>query len=370
MKRTIKEHRRRSLLFSLLAFILVFSAVVPSSAVASSARTITVDSATKYTNVHSLNETGFEFTLKLQDDKKWANDVKDKEQLLVDGIQANQEVAKWEEYKRNHAIHIKKRSASPASDIFTNANRTELTLVFPQDAYYDLTSNQSMAIAINAALIEEWPGQVSPVNFMIYAKPQIALGGSITTDTTLGDIEIGGKVIELRLLNAQWNEEYLTRITNFNTLLDSFRDTEMPSGVWDVARALKNTDPNQVISYSEDKRTLKLTLPPVANTVTENITVTVPREFYSIEKVDVNGVLSVSGTEIPGNKISSTAVEIHIGSAAIPAMEPIEDLEESHLRTSHVPFHPLSTLTFKLKNAEWAVFTKEKKQLLLDSIQA
>ena len=238
MKKMKNKDRWRIVSFPLIAIMLVFSTVSPTLAIAADETVTTVTLDKKYTTVSDINKTGFILNLKLAYGKEWATDILtnvEKKKILLEAIIADQEKEEWDKFKKNITVEL------------NPLDRTELVLTLPSGKDYKATENQDVTININPVLIEKWPGEVTPVNFTIFAEPNISLGGSITKDTALNNIQKGGKVIELQLLNAKWNEQYITKITNFNVLLDSFKDSSV--GVWDAAKTLKNTDPNKTISY-------------------------------------------------------------------------------------------------------------------------
>ncbi|PIC68051.1 hypothetical protein CSV78_04470 [Sporosarcina sp. P16a] len=355
MSKMKNKDRWRIIFFPLIAIMLVFSTVSPTLVVAAGETITTVTLDKKYTTAADINQQGFILKLKLENGKEWATDIltnAEKKQILLNAIIADQDKEQWEKLKKDITVQ-----ENPT-------DRTELILTLPSGKDYKVTQNQNITININPVLIENWPGEVTPVNFTIFAEPQITLGGSITKDTVLNNIQKGGKVVELQLLNAKWDEEYITTITNFNTLLDSF--TNSGAGVWDAAQALKNTDPNKTVSYSNDKRTLLLKLPALNSSYAGIVKVQVPKLFYKVENVNSEGIISETGTEITGDKISGTPVMFTIKQDATPTMNIEGTLLEKDIKDTIVS----PKLTFKLENAKWALSSVEKKMLLLDSIQA
>ncbi|PIC86130.1 hypothetical protein CSV72_09960 [Sporosarcina sp. P20a] len=355
MRNMKNKDRWRIIFFPLIAIMLVLSTVSPTLAIAADETVTTVTLDKKYTTVSDINKKGFILNLKLANGKEWATDILtnvEKKKILLDAIIADQEKEGWDNFKKDIIVQLKP------------LDRTELILTLPSGKDYKATENQDVTININPVLIEKWPGEVTPVNFTIFAEPNISLGGSITKDTALNNIQKGGKVIELQLLNAKWNEQYITKITNFNVLLDSFKDSSV--GVWDAAKTLKNTDPNKTISYSDDKRTLKIKLPALNSNYIGNVQVEVPEVFYTVESVNSEGIISETGTVITGDQISATPVTFTIKSDVTPTMSINGTLQEKDLRN----VSPSPKLMLKLENAKWALSSAEKKNLLLESIQA
>src|SRR5690606_20388752 len=117
--------------------------------------------------------------------------------LIKEGMIADIAKDNWNTYKKG--IKIKQ-----VNDDIADENRKTLTLLLPPSSTYKIPSNQKITMNISSSLIEDWPGTVETVEFEIKAKPRISLGGNITKETTLKDIQKGGKVIELKLVNAVW----------------------------------------------------------------------------------------------------------------------------------------------------------------------
>ncbi|WP_301107715.1 hypothetical protein [Sporosarcina sp.] len=365
----------KTILYPLLAAIIIFSTTMPGLAMAIGGGETQVNITTKVglgPDPKIITEqkikdasTGIEVELKLTDEK-WASDVLSKKQLILDGMSADIETSVWNKYKKD--IYIKEKDGD-----IEDSTRETLTLVLPNNptTEYKISGNQKITINLSPSLIENWPGTVQSAEFIIHATPRISLGGSITNGTTLEDLQKGGKMIEISLLNATWDEAKISQITYFNEFLKSFTDG---SGQWDVADKLKNTDPNKVVSYSDDMRTLKLKLPAYSDIShvgkaffqLNKSSLNPDTTFYIIDKVNINGYVDmVGGEELTDHNIDGTDIKFGISNVGTPSLvvDPIDTtFREDQLKADQ------NTLKLTLNNAKWDIGTPQKKLVLIDSL--
>ncbi|MBY0221606.1 hypothetical protein [Sporosarcina aquimarina] len=376
MKSTNHHKKRwRTILIPILAVIVMFSTTMPGLALAVDAGETEVKSATKVNGSaaiiteQKINSASSSIEVELTlEDEMWASDILSKKQVLLDGISADKEMSIWDDYKSN--ITIKKNSSG--QDILDDVNRKTLTLVLPNNAsnlspFYEIAENQTITIDLSPILIEKWPGTVQSKEFTIYATPHISLGGNIEKGTTLADLKKGGKEIEVSLVNAAWDESKISEVTHFNAFLESFT---INSVTWDVAKNLKNTDPNKVVSFSDDMRTLKLKLPPLPNIVEFgevsfklNKSGSVP--LYIVDKLDLDGNVDMTnGEELIGHSIDTEPMEFKISNPGTPSLDitPLSTSKEFELKTNS------NTLQLTLHNTKWDVGTEAKKRVLIDSL--
>ena len=107
-------------------------------------------------------------------------------------------------------------------------------------------------------------------------------------------------------------------------------------------------------------------MPSLNSNYIGKVLVEVPKVFYTVESVNSEGIISETGTVITGDQISATPVTFTIKSDVTPTMSINGTLQEKDLRN----VSPSPKLMLKLENAKWALSSAEKKNLLLESIQA
>lgn len=295
----------------------------------------------------------------------WASDFENnnnKKELLLKGLTANVDQGVWNGYREGINLKI-------------SSDKKTLTLKLPKDEFYKITNNQTITVDINPVLVEDWPGYIMPVEFTIYAKPRISLGGTIMNSTFIGDIQKGGKEIELSLVNAIWDEDKISKITNFNEFLNGFNlcideeNTACFSEVpWGMAKELVNTDPNKVVTYSDDKRTLKLKLPANPGAIyTGDVRFKLPNsvEFYKVDEVQPNEANAEFEYGLTGTEIDNEVEEFKIISRVEPSLSlSLNESKESEIKRE------TTNLTIEIAGTTWAIDSAQKKQLLIDSLVA
>ncbi|BAQ09967.1 hypothetical protein OXB_1496 [Bacillus sp. OxB-1] len=356
---------RHWLTMPFIAILLILSTVLPSLAEAAELQDISIVMEIQDSNGNKIllteekmrnSDINFVFTFSDQQ-REWAGDIAGKKDLV---LSAFGELA-------NHLV---------VEDI-TVMDGKKLTVEANANASYSLTDNMTYTINFSPALIANWPGKVSPIALQIFAKPHLSLGGSIMNGTTLESIQKGGKTIELQLVNATWDKDTLSLIENYNQFLKGFKFKGINGNVedWDVAEYLVNTDPNQVVSYSNDMRTLYLKLPAVSD-ANHNGNITFDQsqlkangvQLYTIDKVNLDGQIDETGAEIDGDSVSNGTFVFSIQKQDVPTITLSEFvLTEQEIRNAGTNG---ITLEVFLDNARWATLSKEKKLLLIDSLQA
>ena len=372
MKST-NHHKKRwkTILIPILAVIVMFSTTMPGLALAVEAgetglgiktfvndgtdfkeATITEDM------INKANANRLTVELSLAGDKIWASDIASKEDVVRAGLHAITDGKKWDEYKKNITISV-------------SSDRKTLTLTLPEEDPYKIEENQTITVNLSPVLVENWPGTIQSVDFTIYAKPRISLGGSIEKYTTLADIQRGGKEIELSLLNAIWDESKISNITDFNQFLRSFT-IDGNRTPWDVAEELRNTDPNKVISYSDDKRTLKLKLPAYPDVSYANKVLFKLQNkdedgntnlLYKVDQVQPDALEAAFG--LNSQLIDDTTLNFLISNQGISSLDvSLSSSKEVDLKDKDKS----NTLTLTLTNTKWKVDTDAKKQVLIDAL--
>lgn len=333
----LTRNKTTKFIYSFLAFLLIITTVLPSTTLAAEGESIGVSltnsgNAITEAGINSIEQT---VTLTLAD-QKWASDIDEKLQLIKDLMVSNVEKEKWNEYKETHIAIIK-------------STDTELLITLKQDANYNIKENQEITLNLSAALIENWEGQVETKSFTIYAKPELNLGGTILT-ATAEDIQKGGKTIELNLLNAKWDQGVLSTITKWNELLDGFDG-------WSAIDTIKKADPNTVISYSNDNRTLTIKLPPITGniiggTVNYNV-LALTNQFIIDPSLDLGSTL-YSGDSISFDVKAKSDLNVDI-----------TKFDEAQIKSGN------AEIVLNLTNVKWVSdLTLDKKQALIDALVA
>ncbi|MFJ8064799.1 hypothetical protein ACIQYS_09215 [Psychrobacillus sp. NPDC096426] len=328
--------------YSFLAFLLIFSTLTPFGAKAAgevevgiTANDITEENITLGTQ---------KIVLTLPEGKSWVNDGSHFTRLnvLKDSMNADIDQAVWTSFKA---------LISETNVVLSDSNKV-LTLTLPGIAY-SITNNQNIKINLTGALIENWEGTVKPVEFTIYAQPEITLGGSIL-NATATDINTGGKTIELNLLNATWDTQILSTWTELKKVLNMF---EVNSSPWQLVEELSSADPNKFLSFTNNNRTLKINLPSTPITINEDTVVFNPATLAAYIKMDIVG----TNLKTPG-----TDLQFIIKPATTGTITPsVSNLTEATINT-------LSTATISLllpSGVLWNNLDDAKKDLLINALQ-
>ncbi|MCP1143696.1 hypothetical protein [Lysinibacillus endophyticus] len=289
----MKRNKPMKWLYAFLAFMLVFSAV-PFGGVSADTFDVEIDinpgTTEDYITEEGIKSSDQIITLKLPSGKKWV-DVSDKQNLIRSIMVSDVETNNWEMYKKSITATV--------SDEVTGDNRI-LTIRLPKSTNFNISKNQKIKINLTSALINEWPGEVNPKEFTIYAQPELNIGGTIVNASAN---ELSGKTIELSLINAHWNENKFDKWISdssdgidLKTYLEAFKISGTTK-TWPVIDTLKNSDPNNFLSFKDrdnngsNPRTLVIKLPTITQTVkSEEIEFTVPEPlvlnqpgFYEVE---------------------------------------------------------------------------------------
>lgn len=349
----------KPVLYNFLVILLVLSTIMPSMAFAATeddvlrelivTPTFGSDPATRITEQEIANSDEAEgaviktLTLTLPEGIGWANDIitVGKKELIRNSMVVSGDVAAWDLYKGK--IGIAKVVDEPR----------KLLLTFPKFTEFKLTDNQKITMNFSSALLEQWPGTVLPIELDLIAKARISLGGSIQAATTIESLEKGGKVIELTLLNATWNQSKIKTGDGLNDLLDKFTAVE-PSMKWDLAQKLKLEEPNNVIKFPTEQ-TLQIIVPalssPTGLTHTGDVNFKLDASFYTVEPSDV------------GDLIAGKELKFTINASDVPSLV-ISQLEEKELVNTG------SSLTLTLTNATWSIDSGGKLEKGLALIDA
>ncbi|MFC5589092.1 hypothetical protein ACFPRA_09345 [Sporosarcina soli] len=352
----------RNILLPLFTFMLVLSTVLPSVALAAEGGLIEVELDTNPTIITEakINNDGFKVTLTLSDlNRKWVSDVdsQDKKTLLIDSMTVDNNPAAWNKYKDD----LKQKLA----DVTVVVDDQKLTLTLPASSVYEISQDETITMNLSPALIENWPGQVTPVTIDIYADPQISMGGSVMSSVTAEEIRKGGKEIELKLVNATWNETEFYEMAKLKTFLDQFGNTPI-----DIAKYVNLANPNDVIEFP-NPQTLKIKLPAIpyigtGGVVTFNPVPLLPPNgnYATIDKAK-DGTTSL-GDDI--NEISPMSFDIKPSTASSLEIttNPNPITEENVIAGNQ------ATITLKLSgSAKWdSNLTNAKKNALIDALEA
>lgn len=255
----------------------------------------------------------------------------------------------------------------------SNTDPGKLIVTLNTKSDYRITSNHQITMSLSPALIENWEGTVKPLSFMIYAQPRILLDGSIIEQTTTEDLRKGGKEIEIELVNATWiDEDALKTLGGLDIILDAFY---VGNDKWKVAQYLKLVDPNTYVSIQNNNKLLKLKLPPIQNADNYNQLGGVefkPDLDTNLETIDFNDLYLIDNVDDKqmGTSLikSSDPLQFNIKGYALPSLTlSVESLtEEDILSTS-----PGNLIKLELQgDVKWNIDTKEKKQVLIDSLLA
>ncbi|MBB4823240.1 hypothetical protein HNO89_000458 [Sporosarcina luteola] len=281
-------------------------------------------------------------------DRDWAR-VLDKS-LIIQSMVADVENDKWTEYKKK------------ITEDLIEVDGKKLTIKLPNDVY-SITQNQKISFNLNAAVIEDWPGTVSvvPASFTIYAKPELSIEGTIKNGTTIDDIRKGGKVIDLVLLNATWNQNEFVNQTRLYEFLEGFNDGS--GGIWGVVGQLKKNDPNLVYEFINDS-TLRIKLPAIPNYPNADEVISfqlddgIARAYYTIDSVENDPISS-------NLMIKSDSFSIHKGTMDSINAELVlhTSISEKSIRTTNT-----DTITLRLSGGvKWNIGNDAAKKVLIES---
>ncbi|MDR7000988.1 hypothetical protein [Neobacillus niacini] len=360
MKLKNKDRSRlRMTMSALFVFMLLFYTFIPYTG-AKAAGEIRINPVTQVNGSNSIvteksinGSDTIQLNLTLDNNLDWAHDFASerKDQLVINSMEADIDNSDWNTYKTGNVL------ASVSSD-----NKT-LTIKLKNDAAYNITNNQTVSMNLSAALIENWEGTVAPVSFTIYAQPKITMGGSIMNNTTKGDLIKGGKTIDFNLVNATWDQTKITQLGGLNQILDQFY---CGTDRWYVAQYLKLVDPNNYVSFENENKTLRLTLPAIPDSkITQGNITFQPNETtdklsgtYNIDSVggdigilDETGALgfSIDTTDTPTLSVTTSMTEQTITSGSASKLI--------------IELNPASTVT-------WDLATVDKKNALIDALVA
>ncbi|MEK4406330.1 hypothetical protein MKZ26_18390 [Sporosarcina sp. FSL K6-6792] len=381
--KTIKNTKKRlsTILLPLFAFMLVLSTVLPSMTFAADGGTIGVTLETKVGTSKVITEgkinssvDDIQIVLKLTGNK-WVAGIDSNTELksiLLQGMTTNQKPGMLS-LLLNSVIAI------------TGGGTDTLTITVPKQSTYLIEDNQVVTMDISPVLIENWYGSVEQVNFTIYAKPKISVGGSILNSTPT-DIQKGGKAIELNLINAKWDETVVRTISGWNSILDAL---ETPGGtVSNIAKELKKENPNNVVYLVNGDRTLRIVLPAFPSGLDAEVVT-----LKSLKLVDVVSSLNngITFDEVENEKIGNTltevigqmtfnikpstasSLEIITGLSPIPIPIPIQkQIDEAEIKSQPLSTTLYPTIVLKLNgNAKWdSTLTDQKKNALIDALVA
>ncbi|RUL49813.1 hypothetical protein [Lysinibacillus antri] len=359
-----KQNYLFKVLSSFLVLVLLTFTVLPS---VNSAATIEVNLEQQVNNnlgvkigdiitEEKINDIASTDTLKVilkLNGNQWASDIATKKQLVIDSM-VTEEKSELQKIFNSTGVNL------------TSPDTLELTLT--KDTSYNIKKNQTITMNLPATLIENWEGQVTPVSFTIYAKPEVTVGGSIL-NATKDDLIKGGKTIDLNLLNAKWNITNtggMITITGLNKILDQFKIN--PTTQWAATQYLKSIDPNTFVSFANENRTLRMTLPPIPANKVDTGAIT----FDSVD----------GGTTPPTSNISSTyIIDTVIGSPLLyesadeNASKSFTIGASTGLTISNTSESAIvggtSNITLTLTDGSWATpLDPEKKKVLIDALVA
>lgn len=234
----------------------------------------------EYLTEQLINDKGFEIVITLPGEVTWANhligngDVENEsdgnellKSLLLDSITATPHSEEWDQVLEGMTI----KKIEHASE--QNGTQEALTITVKalvggngEDGNgYNIDANQKVTINLKPALLENWTQSIAPYTFDIYANPRAFIEGSITTATP-EDIRKGGKTIQIRLLNATWNEGAIETAEGLHSLLDLFDgedgedEGELKKQWTEVIDAIKYDLP---VRLKNNDTVLEIVLPPV-----------------------------------------------------------------------------------------------------------
>ncbi|MED4454494.1 hypothetical protein [Metabacillus fastidiosus] len=360
------QSRLRKMMLPILAFVLVLYTVLPYIGVFAAGEEIKVDLETRVTKAdNSVSKIITEEKIRVTSDtieliltlgnNEWAKDINTslKKQLLIKNMTADVYQAEFEKLLDESLI------------VYDPNVPNKLIIKLKNDNSYKISQNQIITINISSALIENWEGQVAPISFKIYEQPRIFVDGSIL-NAAVDDIKNGGKEIRLNLINAYWNKEKVTKLTELNKILDRFVYSN--NTPWEVVEVLKLKDPNTYVSLEDNDRTLKLRLPAISKIINPGtvefksfVSTDLQRDnLYTIDKVD--------GIEIESDLIESTdenySQKFTIKSAVNLTNTP-ENLTESNIKNNSS-----AKIDLKLTGVQWKIDTPEKENVLIDALIA
>lgn len=327
-------------LYSFLVFLLIFTTLTPSG-VQAAGETIDLTLNREYVTVEQLNDTTSEVILiNLPSTKKWKKSIANNVTAVINSMTASKYSKEWEAYKKTTGNITLTR---------VNDNQLKLTL---KKGKYNIAGNQEITMNITPALIENWPGSVNPVNFTIYSKPQISLGGTIF-NASATDLHNGGKTIDLNLFSAKWIPSSLETWTELSKVLNDFK---VDGSTWSVINELKLTDPNKFIKYLNDNQTLRITLPPIKGAISD---ATIGYKINATKgiKQGTHYVTTNYGVKLhEGNPVEFTVY----GESDVAVTS---NLDEKTINTSSD-----GTIELTLQNGTWGEIDTYKKNLLIDAL--
>ncbi|SOB90791.1 hypothetical protein SAMN05880501_101212 [Ureibacillus xyleni] len=352
----MKRNKTMKWLYAILAFLLVFSTITPFNVTAAGGITVELDQQDLITEERIVAGNQI-ITLDLPDDKEWVKNASNnlsKLDVLISSMVADVDNDKWEEYKNTPGNITATVSSSDGSNDL-------LTITLKGDASFKISKNQTITINLTGALIENWPGEVEPVEFIIYAQPEISLSGSVQEASAS---ELKGKTIELNLLNAIWDEDKLKVWTNLGPFLDRFKDKD--GNTWDVVEdTLKKSDPNDFLSFEDNSHILKIKLPTILAIVD---TKTITFDPGDGDDLKVAGYISM---ENDGDLLNKGSLSFKINQANSGNLDPSDsvNLTEKAINNNEPS---TTTITLNLPNgSSWNNITndKYKQELLIDSFK-
>lgn len=362
MKKRTMIKMPRIIAMHLIALLLVVSTILPSTATAFEGEEITVSLTTSgVITEEKIKNSSQIITLKLENNT-WATNLN--KDLIIQSMFADVEKDAWLKYRTKVDVKIDQNDQS------------KLNITLPSDSSYEVKENQTISFNLNAAVIENWPGEVKvvPASFTIYATPELFIEGSITT-ATIDDIRKGGKEIDLVLLNAEWNKEEFEKQEGLLNFLKGFNVSgSSPNLDWAVVNELKLYDPNDLYSLP-NASTLRIKLPAMPHYKNEEETVTFLLDsnnvgYYAVNTVEGEGLSSpinsnpeftIKKSAIDSTKASlaiSTSQKVGTGSSIVINGIKEEDFKNTNLHTE---------IILTLDGVTWKVDSEAKKNVLKEA---
>ncbi|MCG7337143.1 hypothetical protein MHZ95_17935 [Sporosarcina sp. ACRSM] len=170
--------------------------IAPSNSLAN-LKNIDVDEA----GINTKEKTQFTLTLS---EGSWANDLKSntsKQKVFIQAFEASTEPEQWSKVQQGNW----------SFDVVDK----KLTVTLPKSTDYFITQNQFITVDIPPQMLAD-SADIEPLSFEIKATPKAVV---TEADYTEAEIVEGGKEIEIKLTNANWDREIVTNTVKRNALI-------------------------------------------------------------------------------------------------------------------------------------------------------
>ncbi|WP_153720940.1 hypothetical protein [Sporosarcina cascadiensis] len=247
-----------SIVVRLMAFVLLFSIIVPSIAVADVAiPELTITPEIKEVDLKSSSgNTAIELTLT---GAEWVADedlTPEKKFLLIDSLKVTEQNDQWGLIKKELMKNIDgyiARGEDTTSDIGVKNSKVIITI--PTVEKLSLTQDLIISVNVPYQLLLDTVN-VPNRTFTIQAQPKVLLSGTAIPEISQTDFNKGGKTIVLTLLNTTWISNIASNTVKRNKLLSAF---ELDDAIENEVKARAD------VQLTNNETTILITLPAISN---------------------------------------------------------------------------------------------------------